>query len=335
MQREKRKPGEIIKTAAASLAFVAMFGIALMGANHLAFANASNNTLEIEQPEAMSVTQTLNVAAHDGNMGVSIANALSVEQTPRRTFTIIESTIYTWPWNAPPESFETALSAEEATQIGAQYIYEIFGEDIDGATVQMTFNAHMRHRNNTGVWTGVVGDGVQPDDVDFEMNIGTPLFLFMLNAETGEAIHVERMSSFLGEEFIILTPRSDVRVQMEMSIQGFYPFRIYGFYEGFDIDEIFYEARNRIAPELFERREFTWEGWEFHIAECPAGQDCHITECPAGQDCTWYGHRVWRIGDEDFSGLCSRPVFRSFTPRVLHITPQGPQEIGGDNDRNI
>jgi len=209
--QKKRKLGEVIKVAAISLAMVGVFGAALMGANRLAFANAANRTMEVPPFAVMSATQTLHASATDGDMGVTIANALSAEPATRRNLTINEvvfpRTVW-WNNGQAQERSETALSAEEAAQIGAQYIYEIFGECIDGAKVQMTFNGHMQHRGRPGVWTGVVGDGIVPEGVDFEMPLGSIMYIFLLNAETGEAIQVEYVAG-LEEGMMILTPYPD------------------------------------------------------------------------------------------------------------------------------
>jgi len=219
MQKQKRGIGEVAKVVVASIASVGIFGAALFGANNLAFANAQSRTMEIPPFEAMSVSQNTPIATVD-NINMPTANALSAEQSPRRNLTVLDTVIHDWMWGDRDAANENTISAEDAAQIGAQYIYEVFGECVDGATVQMTFNGHLRHRGTLGVWTGIVGDGITPEGIDFEMPIGTPMFLFMLNAETGEAIHVERMTDF-GDGIIMLNPRSDARITMDMELHPF------------------------------------------------------------------------------------------------------------------
>jgi hypothetical protein len=249
MKKERRKFGEIAKITAISLALAGMFGLALLGANTLAFANATNRTMEIPPFEAMNVFQTMPAAAAN-EMGVSVAKALSAEDTPRRNLTVNEITFNTWIWGTPAARGENTLSAEDAAQIGAQYIYEIFGEDIDGATVQMTFNGYMRHSGNFGVWSGIVGDGIVPENlgIDVEMPIGTPLFYFMLNAEMGEAIHVERMAA-VKDDIIILTPRSHSRIIMEIPHD---PRK----FEGVERFEFFFQP---LDPSQWEEWGLPWE----------------------------------------------------------------------------
>jgi hypothetical protein len=157
-------------------------------------------------------------------MSASVAAALSAIETPRRNLTVNETSFDAWIFGNQHAKNEHTISAEEAAQIGAQYIYEIFGECIDGATVQMSFNGHLRHKETLGVWSGTVGDGIIPDDIVLpdgmtmpEFPIGKPMFMFMLNAETGEAIHVERMTfSGDGDGIIIFTPRSNEGVTMDI-----------------------------------------------------------------------------------------------------------------------
>ena len=213
------KFNEIVKTTALSLLSIGVFGAALVGANHFSLANAENRTLEMPPVEAMSVslTNATSITSETSNNGTSLGAALSAMNSSNRNLIVNETSLDSWIWGGNHEKGENALSAEEAAQIGAQYIYEIFGECIDGAIVQMTFNGHLRHRGTLGVWTGTVGDGITPEDFGdyMEFPMGTPMFLFMLNAETGEAIHVERMTG-VGEGLILLNPRSDARITMDI-----------------------------------------------------------------------------------------------------------------------
>jgi hypothetical protein len=207
---QKRKINEVVKIAAASLLSIALFGGVLLGANRLAFANAASRTMELPPLEAMNVSPEINNA-------VSLGAALSASPEAPRSLNVKETASESWIFGSYHQRDENTLTAGEAAQLGARYIYELFGECIDGATVHMTFNGHMRHRGGSGVWSGIVGDGILPGrvDTDIPMLIGIPSFLFMINAETGEAIHVERMTQ--GEDgMIILTPRSDARITMEV-----------------------------------------------------------------------------------------------------------------------
>lgn len=307
MQKEKRRPGEVVKIFIASLALVGVFGAALFGANHLAFANAQSRTMEVPPFEAMSVSQNIPLATVN-NMGVSIANALSAEQTPRRNLNVIEVAFDAWVWGNQDARNENTLSAEEAAQIGAQYIYEIFGECIDGATVQMSFSGHLRHRGTLGVWTGTVGDGVTPDGFgdDIEFPIGKPMFLFLLNSETGEAIHVEQITNF-GDGIVMLNPRSDAPITMDID------FNMRGF--GWDAENRLGDAEVRREIHFRPLNPEDIEGWDIQW------------EIPNHDS-------IWRIDDLDeffrnFEGS-GVSIFRRITPPVP-TTPQDPPASNNGN----
>jgi hypothetical protein len=299
MQKQKRKISEVVKVVFASLLSVVLFGAMLMGANGLAFANAASRTMELPPLEAMSVSLP-------DNIGASVAAALAATDSPRRNLNVNEIVIPSagFGFFSNQEKSENTLSAEEAAQIGAQYIYEIFDECIDGATVQMTFQGHLRHRGTNGVWSGMVGDGTLPEGlgIDIEMPIGQPMFMFMLNAETGEAIHVERMT-IGGDGTIILTPRSDAGITMDIPFSS----------ENFE----------RFSGDAEVRREI-----QFHPIN-PADDDWGIPwELP---------DNVIRIDDleewlreNNLNSSHSPSIIRRFTP-ATPIAPPQPQENSNEN----
>jgi len=222
---ENEKKNEILKAVALTILTICVFGAAFFGVNRLALASASGRATEAPPIEAMSsLPASAAMLASDTDSGegfaASLGAALSAEEPPRRNLTVIETEFDALWWgNSNAEGVNT-LSAEDAAQIGARHIYEIYGECIDGATVQMSFNGHLRHRGTPGVWTGTVGDGIPPvdisvDGVDLEFPLGTLMFIFMLNGETGEAIHVEKIAN-LSVEMIVLNPRSDEGITMEL-----------------------------------------------------------------------------------------------------------------------
>jgi len=297
---KKRTFGEVAKVAAMSLAMVGVFGAALMGANRLAFANAASRTLEVPPFAAMSATQNLHASASSGDMGMTIANALSAEQSTRRDLIVKETMVHRWGWGSERanERSETALSAEEAAQIGAQYIYEMFGECIDGATVQMTFNGHMQHRGRPGVWTGVVGDGFTPEGVEFEMPLGLLRYIFMLNAETGEAIQVEYIAN--AENGIVIFdsfPDTLQRIELHSinpEIFGSIEIRYYREFnfESFNI----WDASHRLPDDLRdfletimpEWEDFEWEAFDRagnpHIIRRFSTTPPHVPQYPQGDE---------------------------------------------------
>jgi len=308
MQKEKRKVSEVVKVMATSLVLVGAFGFALMGANRLAFTNASARTVDIPQFEAMSVSQGMNASASSAeNMQALVANALAAEQTPRRDLTVNETSFDSWMWGNHIMD-ENTLSAEEAAQIGAQYIYEVFGECVDGATVEMTFNGHLRHRGTLGMWIGTVSDGTAVDSADSaDLSTGRPLFIFMINSETGEAIHVEQMTSF-GEGLVLLSPRSDTPITFDMPNIRF---------ESWFAEEMEVEVHREIHILPSNPYWFNLDDWKLsqEIAE-------------------YFG--IWLVDKLDEfvheSDGAGGIIIRRFTPAPL-IVPQEPtqdEETGGD-----
>jgi hypothetical protein len=76
-----------------------------------------------------------------------------------------------------------AMSKEEAAQFGAKYIWEMFGESIDGKAVRMLYRAIPNSYSKT-YWNGYVFNSKA------DSNKNTPLFTFEIDAVTGEWISI-------------------------------------------------------------------------------------------------------------------------------------------------
>jgi len=116
----KQRVREIAKIAAASILSIGLFSAALMGINSWAFARATNATLSFPLPEE-------DLEIH--------------ESLPQEDFTASELTISASPWQVYHEVSASAMSMEDAAQIGAQYILDVFGTCIDGMHIQLFFSA--------------------------------------------------------------------------------------------------------------------------------------------------------------------------------------------------
>ena len=218
----KKKINEMYKVATASLLSVGLFGTLLFGAGALAFANASDRTLELPPLEPMSAASVDTIADVLTDDYAALAeNILKADDTLEsvseemavRHFVINEAAAVSWWHTDSVERSEEMLTAQEAADIAANQIYAQYGECIDGTVVQMIFNGHMEHRGFGGVWVGTVGDGIIPEDFDIETAmpwliespegldeerfIGTPMFIFMINATSGELIHLEHLGNAL------------------------------------------------------------------------------------------------------------------------------------------
>jgi hypothetical protein len=79
-----------------------------------------------------------------------------------------------------------AILPEDAAQIGAHHIYNMFGEDISGKTVLMIYSDYPSSTRT--FWGGFVAESGDIDDVS--QIVGAGLFNFLLDAVTGECIDI-------------------------------------------------------------------------------------------------------------------------------------------------
>ncbi|MCL2401234.1 MAG: hypothetical protein FWC90_01180 [Oscillospiraceae bacterium] len=114
----RKKIREVAKVATMTVLSIALFSTALMGVNSWAFARATNSTHSFPLP-----TEAVEVAAN----------------LPPEGFVPPDVTISASPWQHYHEISAQAMSMEEAAQIGAEYIWEVFGTCIDGMHIEMRF----------------------------------------------------------------------------------------------------------------------------------------------------------------------------------------------------
>jgi len=199
--KAKVKCKEIMKVAAVSTLALGLFSAALTGVNHAAFASTTGQTTTLPQ----------------------IISYISVpENLPPQGFTapilgIYDRTGVSWGGiDTDIVISDHALSIDEAAQIGAKYIWEMFGESIDGMAVEMQYT--IWPSSTRPYWVGVVGleprPILGPEDIifveetlvlsenggqavtqirlEFREGIEMPqmLFQFTIDAVTGERIDV-------------------------------------------------------------------------------------------------------------------------------------------------
>jgi len=125
----KQKVCEIAKVAAAAILSIGLFSAALMGINSWAFARATNATLSFPLPEGdLEIVQT--------EEDSEIAQNLLADVFTPPTVTVSGSR-----WQGYHEVSASAMSMEDAAQIGAAYIWDVFGACIDGMHIEMFFSA--------------------------------------------------------------------------------------------------------------------------------------------------------------------------------------------------
>lgn len=125
---------EILRVTAATITAVTIFGSALLGANLLTLQAATSGETYLPVPQTVSIPDNPVDTVPEGF------------QPP--TVNIINTTV--GDCEVPP----LALSLEEAAQIGAQYIWDMFGESIDGMYVELSF-ANWDHLTRA-IWQGAV-----------------------------------------------------------------------------------------------------------------------------------------------------------------------------------
>jgi len=160
------KGNEIIKVVMATMLSIGLFSVAFVGANHIVFAVACNQVETLPRLEAIRDT--------------SVAEVRPLENYQRPTIFVYEESPNFYVKSA------NALSPQEAAELGAQYIWEVFGESIDGKKVEMFYSGHPSQTR--AYWHGSVADSsVARENVSQEA-----IFRFTLDAVTGERLGINK-----------------------------------------------------------------------------------------------------------------------------------------------
>jgi hypothetical protein len=164
----KSKFNEIIKVLIVSIITILLFSVSFIGINRFALAAVINRTKTIPPPSEVS------------NNILSYMDAVPKDY-PSPVITVIEPAYADIRLN----NINT-LSAQQAAQLGAQYIWEVLGENIDGKTVYMSYN--ILPSNTKFYWVGMVMDNSKEAGSTRESFIQ-----FMINAVSGERISIHDM----------------------------------------------------------------------------------------------------------------------------------------------
>jgi len=172
---KKIRGKDILKMVALSAFAIGVFSAALIGANHLAFAAATSGTQIIPSTaEEMSIPQNL---PPEGFQVPTLNIVSSSENNVHVNNTVTAS----------------AMSMEEAAELGAQYIWDVFGESIDGMYVEMMF-ANWSSQSRT-YWLGVVfpSDPTSMETTDIRSRTHrahNELYRFLIDAVTGLRVDI-------------------------------------------------------------------------------------------------------------------------------------------------
>ena len=156
---------EFIKVISATALCLGLFGAAFVGINNITLAAASEGTRPLQLAAADIETPITNTAP-----------IVSEEHQKPNMEILLELGVLLPGVNA--------LTYVTAAEIGAQYIWDMFGESLDGKTVLMAYNNHPSAIR--AFWIGRV---VESGEIDLHDHAAT-LFTFSLDAITGEYIDI-------------------------------------------------------------------------------------------------------------------------------------------------
>ncbi|MCL2216445.1 MAG: hypothetical protein FWB91_05415 [Defluviitaleaceae bacterium] len=154
---KKSRTKEIMKVVAVTALSIGMMSATFLGVNRIALAAATNGT-ETLPPISAPVFEA--AQTEDAKITTFSPPALTVVESPNQQYHTIPA---------------YALSPEDVAQIGARYIWDVFGTCIDGEYVELFFAAHASQSNTW--WVGNV-------DLDDRW------YNFTINGITGERIDI-------------------------------------------------------------------------------------------------------------------------------------------------
>ena len=207
--KARSKGKELLKVALVCALSIGMFSAAFAQFNQMIFAAATKEPTPLPP-----------VVATAENESVPLPSVAATAEVSRETFVTPAFTLIdgTNPHIFPQPA--AALSMQEAADLGAHYIWDVFGVSIEGMYVEMHFADH--ERQTTTWWTGLVfiEDPANPTlryiDHPDRAAVGSStrtafnLYMFTINGITGERIDI----SYQGTRFPVLYD-GDVDARMD------------------------------------------------------------------------------------------------------------------------
>jgi len=178
------KAKEIFRVAGVTVLALVFFSVSLIGVNTIAFANAASNRAPITAVEI----QEFPIALAVPNTEERMVNQVTPHIPP--SITVVSSPFR---YDAAPP---TAMSMEDAALMGAEYVWDVFGANLDGKYVIMNYmNCWLRPGH--GIWQGVValgGDAPQAEWFSVTNTVswewGETTFSFTIDSVTGERMDI-------------------------------------------------------------------------------------------------------------------------------------------------
>jgi len=167
---ENVKNNNILKLGLVAVLAIAMFTTMLMGVNTLALASATGGT------EVLASSDPVDTSENELREGFVMPNLTLLDD---------HLAAYVEPITVPA----SAMSVEEAMEIGAKYIWDVFGANIDGMYIIMRYSDW--ESNTRTYWSGLIGRC--PDAfvwAEDNQNFGWS-FSFMIDAVTGMRVDID------------------------------------------------------------------------------------------------------------------------------------------------
>ena len=172
----KPKHHEFIKVMAIATLCIGLFSAVFIGVNRLALAATANETETVAIAATAAPIVDESAADDDYAEDYQPVNDYADDlHSPNLTVLIHPETQQ----NGPGAN---AILAEDAAIIGAQYIHDVLGENIDGMYVMMEYFAHPSF--SRPLWFGMVADTAE------DLENYTPIYGFTLCAVSGERINI-------------------------------------------------------------------------------------------------------------------------------------------------
>jgi hypothetical protein len=182
--KTRSKGKELLKVVAMCVLSIGLFSVVFIGFNQRIFAAATN------EPAPLPTQSEIFTPAQNSEHLLPEAGIGRVQDGPIFTAPAL-TLIYQHVHSAPA----SAMSMEEAAQIGARYIWDVFGTSIDGMYVHMFYTAHAAYSRT--YWHGTVRaerfdiENIMGDDREARIALNDAiLYNFRIDAITGMRVDV-------------------------------------------------------------------------------------------------------------------------------------------------
>jgi hypothetical protein len=200
--RKTTKRRDILKVAGFVALSIGILSASFYGVNRMALAGATNDVETLPPVTPVSAIYSdvhaedaafanlyiqSDVQTEDSSLAPSDAEEMQAEDVVYAsqdfvppTITVLESK---WSLAVP----EYALSMEDAAELGARYIWDVFGTCIDGMYLQMQFANHDSQSNTWWAGSVTAENPIVPDYVTYHPHMP---YSFILDGLTGERIDI-------------------------------------------------------------------------------------------------------------------------------------------------